>query len=47
MIINDKDIKEGDIFVIDKYVMAAPIFLEDCELIVVKIPSVPRDKIIL
>lgn len=47
MIINDKHIKEGDIFVIDKYVMAKPEFLEDCELIVVKVPSVPGDKIIL
>lgn len=34
----------GDIFVIDPFEVSAPEFLEDCKLIVVKIPSVIGDK---
>ena len=40
-------LNENDIFVIDKEEIACPIFLEDCHILVVKIPSVPGDKIIL
>jgi len=47
MIINNEIIEQGDIFVFENSVMAAPIFLEDCELIVVKVPSVTDDKVIL
>ena len=47
MILNDTELNENDIFVIDKEEIACPIFLEDCHILVVKIQSVPGDKIIL
>ena len=47
MILNDLELNENDIFVIRKDELACPIFLEDCHIIVIKIPSVPGDKIIL
>ena len=47
MILNDLELNENDIFVIDKEEIACPIFIEDCYIIVIKVPSVPGDKIIL
>ena len=47
MILNDLELNENDIFVIDKKEIACPIFIEDCYIIVIKVPSVPGDKIIL
>ena len=47
MILNDIELNKGDIFIIDKYEIACPIFLEDCYIFVLKVPSVPGDKIIL
>ena len=47
MILNNMEIKKNDIFVIDKMQIAAPIFLTDCYIICIKIPSVIGDKIIL
>ena len=47
MILNNKAIKENDIFVIDKNVIAAPIFLEDCYILCIKVPSVVGDKVII
>ena len=47
MILNDIELNEGEIFLIDKNEIACPIFLEDCYIFVLKIPSVPGDKIIL
>ena len=47
MILNDLELNKGDIFIIDKNEIAAPIFLENCHIIVIKIPSVIGDKIIL
>ena len=47
MILNDIELNEGDIFIIDKYEIACPIFLEDCYIFVLKVPSVVGDKIIL
>jgi mannose-6-phosphate isomerase-like protein (cupin superfamily) len=44
MKINDVEISAGEIFVIYPNEIAAPFFLEDCELIVVKAPSVLGDK---
>jgi len=44
MYIRGHTIKEGQFFVINPGEIADPIFLEDCELIVVKIPSIPGDK---
>lgn len=47
MILNDIEINEGEIFKIDKNEIACPIFLEDCYIFVLKVPSVPGDKVIL
>ena len=44
MLINDILIESGKIFVIEKNESVKPIFLEDCELIVIKTPSVANDK---
>lgn len=44
MIIQGKELKSGDIFVIDRYEIADPVFLEDCEVVIVKSPSVTGDK---
>ena len=44
MKIQNKTLKQGDIFVIHPNEIADPIFIEDCELIVVKIPSIKNDK---
>lgn len=46
MLINDNEISAGDIFVIYPGESTKPIFLEDCELVVVKTPSCPGDKYI-
>lgn len=47
MIIQNTELNIGDIFVIEKMEIADPVFLEDCKVLVVKVPSVPGDKIIL
>lgn len=44
MIIQGQELKSGDVFVINKYEVADPVFLEDCEVIVIKTPSVIGDK---
>tara|TARA_R100000315_G_scaffold43267_1_gene19118 strand:+ start:192 stop:512 length:321 start_codon:yes stop_codon:yes gene_type:complete len=44
MVICDQEINPGQIFVIEKGEVAAPTFLEDCKLLVVKAPSIPGDK---
>ena len=47
MILNDIEINEGQIFIIDKNEIACPIFLEDCYIFVLKVPSKIGDKIII
>lgn len=44
MTLNGVTINKNDIFIIDKYEIAAPIFLEDCRVLVVKVPSIIGDK---
>jgi hypothetical protein len=44
MIIQGVELLSGDIFVIDPYEISDPEFLEDCEIVCVKTPSV-NDKI--
>lgn len=44
MIIQGTQLSKGDVFTIYPNEIADPIFLEDCELIVVKIPSIKNDK---
>lgn len=47
MIIKDIELNAGDIFTIYPCEIVDPVFLEDCELIVVKIPSIVDDKYII
>ena len=47
MILNDLELNKNDIFVIDKKVLACPVFLEDCFIICIKIPHIVGDKIII
>ena len=44
MTIQGNLLNSGDLFVIEKGEVADPIFHEDCELVVVKVPSLPKDK---
>ena len=44
MTIQGRELAAGDVFVLNSYEVADPEFLEDCELIVVKTPSVLGDK---
>ncbi len=44
MTIQNKELVTGDIFIIEPYEVTDPVFLEDCELICVKVPS-KNDKI--
>ncbi len=46
MMIQGVTLRAGDIFTLERLEVADPDFLEDCELIVVKIPSVAGDKIV-
>ena len=43
-VIKNKILKSGDIFIIYPYEVADPIFLEDCEVLCIKTPSIPSDK---
>lgn len=47
MILNNREINQGQVFVIRKNEISCPLFLEDCYIVCVKFPSVPRDKYIL
>lgn len=44
MILNNIEINADDIFIINTNEIVNPIFLEDCIILCVKIPSVPGDK---
>jgi len=44
MTIQDTEFNAGDVFVIEPNEIADPEFLEDCELIVVKVPFARNDK---
>jgi hypothetical protein len=44
MKMHDTILVAGDIFILEQYEVANPIFLEDCELIVVKTTSNLNDK---
>lgn len=47
MSINGIMIEEGDIFVIEPNQSAFPVFMEDCKVLCVKVPSVIGDKYII
>lgn len=44
MMMQDQELNAGDVFVLDRYEVANPIFLEDCTVVCVKTPSRPSDK---
>lgn len=44
MIIQDKEIVSGDIFILEPWELADPVFLEDCKLVIIKTPSSTNDK---
>lgn len=47
MILQDIELNVGDIFVLEPYEITDPTFLEDTELVCVKIPGITNDKICL
>ena len=46
MTIQNQELNSGDIFIIEPYEVTDPVFLEDCELICVKLPS-KNDKVVI
>jgi hypothetical protein len=47
MIMQDIEINSGDIFIVYPYEISNPIFLEDCEIVCVKVPGIQNDKIVV
>lgn len=47
MIIQGTELNAGDIFILRKGEIADPVFIEDCEVFIVKTPSVMGDKFIV
>ena len=47
MIIQNAELVAGDIFILERMEVADPIFLEDCEIVCVKVPNFTNDKIII
>lgn len=45
MEINKHPLSQGQLFVLEPYEVSEPIFHTDVELIVVKVPSIPKDKV--
>jgi len=44
MTVQNTLINPGDIFIFDPMEIADPVFHEDCRLLCIKVPSVPKDK---
>ena len=44
MKLNNETLSQGDIFIVKKGMIVKPTFFEDCEILCVKVPSVPSDK---
>jgi hypothetical protein len=47
MLINNVEYNKSDVFIINKNVISCPLFLEDSEVICIKLPSIPKDKYLL
>ena len=45
MLLQNKELNSGDIFVLEPFEIANPIFLEDCDILCVKTPGIVGDKI--
>lgn len=46
MKIQDRELNDGDIFIIEPYEITDPVFIEDCEIICVKTPSAKDKRVI-
>lgn len=46
MTLQDQELNAGDIFVLEPWEIANPVFLEDCEVVTVKVPS-GNDKVVV
>jgi len=45
MKVNDIELNSGDIFILSPYEVASNItYIEDCEMVIIKTPSIPTDK---
>lgn len=44
MKMHDQILEAGTLFIMERYEVADPEFLEDCEVLIIKTPSVPGDK---
>jgi len=44
MKLNNEELCQGDIFIIKKGMLVKPTFYEDCEILCIKVPSIPSDK---
>lgn len=47
MLLQDKELNTGDIFILKPYEVANPVFLEDCTVLIVKTPSITNDKFVI
>lgn len=47
MTICGQTLKSGDVFIIEPNELADPVFHTDCEVVVVKVPSLPGDKYVV
>lgn len=47
MILQSRELLEGDIFILYPYEIADPTFVTDCTVLIIKTPSIPGDKFIL
>lgn len=47
MLIQDKELVSGDVFIMYPYEIANPVFLEDCEMMIIKTPSNTKDKFVI
>jgi hypothetical protein len=47
MIMHGKELNSGDIFIIYPYEISDQQFLEDCEIVCIKLPGIVNDKIVV
>lgn len=47
MAIGEQIFNEGDLFIVKPGQIVKPIFVSDCKLVVVKVPSLPGDKVVV
>lgn len=47
MIIQGRVLSTGDIFILEPMELADPIFIEDCQIVCIKLPNFTNDKIII